>query len=337
MSINRTNLVTGPALASYTPTGGSAVKMFSKEDVSISLQIDTFKIGDVAHGEQDERFSNVIPETSFSPEGRWSAALIAALWPYANAIPGQSVIGGVAGAPGTSDSALVFNAADGEIHTIESAFVYKMPTLTLSSIKTLIGAVGWRGVRTSGSVWTTANGLYGITATGGAAGFVDATYDPGTIKTQAYTGAWGAVTGFTTIDTEAGWTVDFNVTLEPKSTDSLGIIDYRFKSLEVMAKCTPVQPTSTQILTNLQIQGSDAGRGRSLRYAPGGLAGSTLNPALTITGADGIVYVTIPCAGLRQAGFKFGSTVLRDGEIGFYSARTFASGVQSALFTLAAS
>lgn len=330
--MNRTNLITGPVMATYNP--GSSVNLFSKEDVTVNNVIETFKIGDTAHGEQDERFSNVTPEVNLTPEGRWSAALIAALWPYANAIPGQSVVGGL-GAPNTTDIPLVMNSGDGEIHTMPSAFVYKMPTIVLSAIKTLIGQAGFRGVMASGSSWATANSRYQITATGGS--IVDSTYDPATIKTQAYTGAWTGITGFSSpsFDTESGFTIDFNVSLTAIGTDSLGIIDYRFKSIEVMAKCVPIGPTSTQLLTNMGFQGTNAARGRSLRYQAG--TASTLNGALTITGADGINYVVLPVAGLRQAGFRFGSTVLRNGEVGFYSARTFTAGVQQPLFTLAAS
>ena len=45
--------------------------------------------------------------------------------------------------------------------------------------------------------------------------------------------------------------------------------------------------------------------------------------------------VTLPYL-LKSAGYRFGSTALRNREIGFVAARTFTSGAQNALFTLGA-
>ena len=56
----------------------------------------------------------------------------------------------------------------------------------------------------------------------------------------------------------------------------------------------------------------------------------------TLVGADAVTYLTIPKAALRTAGFRFGATVLKNGELGFYCARNFTAGVQQALMTLAA-
>lgn len=319
MSITRTSLVSGPAKIVF----GDAV-MFSKEDFDVAIEKETMEVKTSAHGKVGERAIDVKAECSFTPEGRWTSTFIDAIWtPYANKVIGESIIG-------DTDKPLVMYGADGEVHTILAAGITKLPDVILSATKTLVGNITFNGVRKVGDYdWESADSLYTI-GTGGAAGFVDSTFDPLNIKTQPYLGTWGAIGGFVGFDTEDGWTVSFDVQTAERKTDRHGLLDLRFVSIAVMAKCVPIGPTSAQILSALEVQG-----GRARGYDLGDNAADYVDE-LTIVGDDGTTYVTIPSASLKTAGYRFGPTVLRNREIGFVAARTFSAGAQQALFTLGA-
>lgn len=316
MPVSRTSLVTGPAKITW-----NSATLYSKDDFDIVLEKDTIPVMTSAHGKVDERATETKAECSFTPEGRWNDALIAAIFtPFANMAVGTSIITG-------TDRPMVAVSAD-QTHTIVAAGITKLPDIILSATKTLLGPITFTGVRKLAGDWETADSLYTI---GSGASIADATFNPLDIKMQPYLATWGAVSGFEDFETEDGWTISFNLQTEEKKTDSGGILDIRFKSIEIMAKCVPIGPTAAQILANLRMQGTGNPRGHSLaEVSPGGAA----SPALTITGDDGTDYCVIANAALKSGGYKFGSTVLRNGEIGFVGARTFSSGAQQALFTL---
>lgn len=320
--MTRNDLIVGPALVTFDT---SAI-CFSQGDIDITLDQETIDIDTSPHGKIDERFVDIKAEATFTPAGQWNAAFIAKVWEYySNMVAGTSIFG-------ATDRALVIKGSDTAkgTHTFPCAAVTKLPDIILSATKTMIGSMTITGIRglagTSWSVGTSgSNGpVYVVAASDGA--IVDTGFDATDIICQPYTGIWTGITGFTTaVETETGWTISFDLQTEARQVDSLGTIDYKFKSLNVMAKCVPIQSTADQIIAAMKIQGTGAVRGRS---AASGAA------ALTITGADGVAYVTIPLASLKTAGFRFGSTVLRNNEIGFVAARPFAAGVQSALFSL---
>jgi hypothetical protein len=309
MAIARTALVVGPA--KVTQNGGT---FFTKGNIEPRLDMETLEIATDMHGKVDERVIEVPVEVGFVPEGAWKAVNIAALWPYANPTFGSSVFG-------AADKPMVLTGNDGAIHTIHASALTKMPSLLLSATKTMIGEARFRGVRKDNTEWTAADTLYSITS--GA--YADTTFVPAQIKVQRYTAAIVALTGFTSFDTEDGWTIDFDTGLTYITTDGGGAIDAKLTSVSVMAKCKPIGPTSTQIVDALKYQGAGASRGRSIQGAND----------LVITGEDATTIITINKPGMRQAGFRFGSTVLRQGEIGFVATRTVAAGVPGALFSLA--
>jgi len=49
----------------------------------------------------------------------------------------------------------------------------------------------------------------------------------------------------------------------------------------------------------------------------------------------GATVVTIGAANIKTAGYQFGATKLRAGEVGFVATRKFTAGVQQPLFVLA--
>jgi hypothetical protein len=331
--------VRGPALNSYR--GG---KFFSKEDFEIKTNLETLEIDTLAHGKVDERAINAHVEASFTPEGRWSNALINSIWSdFANMVKGTSLVGYTATHAGSvstitamnsaTDNPFVASAADGEVHTIVAASVSKLPEIFLSAKKTLIGSLGLRGYRSNAKGWQDAGSLYTIGAGGS---IVDATFTPEGIIVQPYTAVWGAVAGFTSFDTEDGWTIRFNLTTKEIEVDSQGKIDVTFDKLEVMASCIPVGPTSAQILAATNIQGLSGLHGMTRGYSLQNDGGGAIVPDLVISGQDASTIVTIGAANIKTSGFAFGAVKLRAGEVGWVATRKFTAGAQQPLFALAA-
>lgn len=320
MAISRVSLVRGPSKNTFN--GGT---FFSKDDFEIKVTKETFNVEDSAHGKVDERAIEIFEEASITPDGRWTNAILnSCINPFANMLPGVSLLT-------STDKPFVASGSDGEIHQMNAACVTKIPEIHLSAKKTLFGPMTIKGYRTLAADWTTATSLHTLTGTGGS--LTDSTFSPQGVIIQPYTAAWGAVTGFTSFDTQDGWTISFNLRAEEIEVDSSGKIDIAFRTLEAMAKCTPVGAgiTSANVLAASKIQGG-AARGYSLQSD--GAGGVT--PDLVITGADGTTVVTLAAAQIKTYGYQFGATKLRAGEIGFVATRKFTAGAQAALFTLAA-
>jgi len=207
--------------------------------------------------------------------------------------------------------------------------------ITFSTQKTLVGAAEFAGILANGAEWNDTSARYTL---GTGAAFADSGWTgPGLIKTQGYKLDWfdagetpTPVDGFSGVRSEDGMTFESDATLEPVAIDDLGIVLYRFVSLAARVKLKPAGPTFAQIDAAIKLQGAGAGRGTDLVNAA---------HQLTITGADDVVYLTIPAAALKTEQDRFGAKTLRNGEIMFEAIRTFdgETGAQQALYTLAAS
>lgn len=269
-------------------------------------------------------------ECSFTPDGRWDAATIAFLWPYIGtpgtpASPNAATIGSDPFGSGGTDTTTVIHELNGHLHTIRASAVTKMPSLLLSAASTMIGQATITGIRKSAQGWSDTSSIYTAALTGST--FNDSTFAPSLIKTQNYTGIWTGKTGFESIITQSGWTVDFDAAIEYIQTDEIGTTRAVLNSVSVMAKCTPLGQNAANLLTALNFQESSSKRGSS---------GNANSADLTITGADGQSVVVVKAATLQGAGFNFGSKVVRDGELAWVATRGFTTGAPDALCTLAA-
>ncbi len=314
-TVSRANIVSGPAKIEIN--NPSAATLYTQSDVSVSVINETFDINTSAHGKADTRFDDARVEVGFTPDGSGSDALAAVLWPYANTAMGASIFS-------STDKTLIIHGNDGAKHTVIAAALTQMPDIILSANKTMIGQATYTGIRGAGLDWATASSLYTI---GTGATFVDTGWTIASVLTQRYTGVWGAITGFTDIHTEDGWVINFDLQTAPIVVDDIGTVDMRVQSVGVMARCVPVggAPTSAQILSNLNNQATGKARGRSL---------GTSGADLTITGENTTTSIVLNGCGLVSAGYRFGSAVVREGELAFVATRDFTSGAQNALWTI---
>lgn len=307
MAIDRTLLVSGPA--KVTQNGGV---FFTKEDIAVALTKELLEITTSSHGLVDKRLLDWNASVPIVPDGTWNAGARAALFPYAATLPGASLLT-------AADLPLVIHSNNNERFTFAATALTKMPDLFLSATKTIIGPAEFTAVRKNNTEWNVADSFLAIDS----AAYSDASFAPANIKVQSYQAVQAGVAGYTAFDTQEGWTIQFNLAYDPIRTDKDGLVDFRFRSLEVMVRGVPIQATPTQTRDALGLHSSL--RGSSLQ---------TGSVDLVITGADGTTVFTAKSARMVSAGYRFGATVLRNNEVGWVATRPFAAGVPGALFSL---
>jgi hypothetical protein len=305
MSIARSVLNGGPAHLTF-----KSAAFHLLDDAKLAIEPVTEVLNTSMYGQVDEYYSDLLLKGSGTPLEYGNQSI---LWPYLQPIIGSRIFG-------DSDSPLAYLSNNGDLFTLIAAAITKMPSLFLGVDKPIIGPVEFAGVIGTGLDPETASSYY--TKSSGNA-YTPVALTVGNAKRQRYSAAWGAITGFTAFQAEEGWSVDFDVKLEPVKIQSR-TVDMKITGISAMAKCKPVGPTFTQIDTNQHVQGT------------GGTSGSRRggNSAdLIITGSG--VSVTLKNAFLKTAGFVFGGKPLRNDEVAWVSTIDVSSGTASAVAVLA--
>lgn len=298
MSINRNTILRGPGTVKF---GGATV--FDANGITCEIESATQGLPSSISGEIGTIKTDQTGKISFTPCGQISAAILAALFPYASAAIGSS-------ACGAADTPCVVHGLSGTRVTLVNCCVQKMPEIYLSPVKTAFGSVELAAALGLAKGPTDDAALYTVEQAAYDAGAPD----PTGITGVAYAGTFGALS---IPDTADGWTITPEVTLQPVSTDTLGTIDWTVASVGCTAKCTPLGLTEEQILAALP-----ATRAR------GSLIGGD---DLVVTGAGGL-KVTLHGASLVTGPLQWGNTQLRAGEIGFTAHRSFSGGVPGPVF-----
>lgn len=301
-SIDRTTIITGPALVTF---GGQS--FWSKGDVTLKPIVDKFAIPTAAFGDVDGRIQDKRVEVQFEPEGRFTAGLLAVLFPYAATNIGASIYG-------STDRALVIHSRAGTKITVPNASITKLPNLRFGVGQTITGSITFTGLlkkstapEAAGAYWVVASEAYP-----GDTGF--ATSD---ILTKAYASVWGGSAPWSSFLTEKGWDVSFDLSLEAQKVDGLGTVDMTIKELKVTATSIPVGPTEAQVLTAMQqeqVMGSSYATANDL--------------VISATG----VYFSLAKAGLMEADLGWGSSRKRIGSCKWMATRTVTSGVPDPLY-----
>jgi len=321
---SRSTIILGPAkyTLAYLKTPPSTYDTTSWfTDANQTVEIKPIKdIGKVnLYGMEIDSFLTDEYVTADIPvDPRLSAGNIAALWPYANTLPGTGLFT-------AHDCTLIASGADSSLHTIISAAVVKMPDLNFSIEGPLIGPVGIMGLRGDTMAWTDASSLITAAASGGT--FTDSTLTNASLLHQPYTVTFG--TDLVAIDTLKGVQVKFALDIGTVKTQMLGTWQRFLRSVSVAATFEPVGQAYDKVLTMLNVQGATNKRGSSL---------DAVSQTMTVAGVvDGATHFTLSKGALHQGSYRFGNADndLRDGELAFVSTRQFTAGVQGALFTIA--
>lgn len=260
--MNRTAIIGGPAFITWN--GGT---YFTTGDIVCTLGSQRFRIPTSAFGNISSRLSERAVTIAFTPCGEWEADTKTKLFAtgagtsFSSLRIYESIIG-------ATDKNLVITPLNGvKPITFNNACISKLPNLTFRATEVIVGAVEFMALGTNDTDWSVANSLFAIgTDLDPSTDISYAAFSPTAIVTKGYQASWGdgtgSLAGFLAFEGKEGFQVEFNMEAEPFSIDSNGIIDYRFKGLDMKITTIPIGPTETQITTALAIQGSGAARGR---------------------------------------------------------------------------
>lgn len=301
VATNRNTILRGPGTVKF---GGATV--FDANGITCEIESATQGLPSSISGEIGTIKTDQTGKISFIPCGQISAAILAALFPYASAAIGSS-------ACGAADTPCVVHGLSGTRVTLVNCCVQKMPEIYLSPVKTAFGSVELAAALGLAKAPGDADAFYKVE---------QAAYDSGAPDPEGITGVQYAGTfGDLSIpDTLEGWTITPEVTLEPVTVDSVGTIDWTIAGVSCTATCTPVGLTEAEILAALPVSG-----------ARGSMIGGESD--LVVSGAGGL-KVTLKNASLVRGPLQWGTTTLRAGELGFTAHRSFSGGVPGPVFSV---
>lgn len=287
--------------------------------IDSDLVYQTEPISVVGMGLIDNRDKEAYAEITITPDGRMTTGLAAVLWPF-----GSPTIG--AGIFTDTDVPAVIHGNDSSLDTYAAAAVVQMPQMIFHPVKTLVGQMKLLCLRghTTGNVnpWSTSGSLRTYANTGGT--FTDATFTATGPITQDYLVTWGSVSGWASLDFYDGLVFEPKIEFVDDNVAAVGLFNRRIKSVGGMLRGIPMGLTRQMIDTQLNIQGSGAVRGAS---------GAAKSYSLSVTGADGKVYLNISLAQLVKSKIVNGVEQLRENEIAFDVLPSFSSGVRGAYWT----
>jgi hypothetical protein len=300
MSVTRSQILGGPAYAAFNSKNiqfASDTQIVFDEvwdDVEASL-----------YGMIDKTQKDALVKAAGTPLF-YDTAQITTLWPYLAATRGTLY-------PTGGDTACAWNSNNGDVVTLTSALVTKMPDLELGVEGAVLGPMEITGIIGNADD-PSATAAYFSIATGESYSN-PAVPNTAVLGRQEFTAAWGSISGFGSFQAQDKWTVSHELKLEPVVIQGR-TRGFRFDSYRCMAKCKPLGPTIAQINSALYMQGTGAAGGYRL---------STNAANLVITGSSSMT-ITIGNAGLVSAGFMFGGKPLRQGELGWVSTLGIGSG-----------
>jgi hypothetical protein len=236
------------------------------------------------------------------PVAVWNSDYRAALLPatYRNfTVGGGRIIG-------ATNRAVQIDGADGERYVFHRAALTRMPDLFLGLGSPLYSAVEYTAFIKTAAAFTDADAFY-TQSTGQTWSQADF---PNAHQEALCTAAWGAVTGWTTVYSEDGFRISHELGLSDVKQGNV-TVDKRITSYRAACLFRPQGPTTAQLLSALQTQGTSKGIGTRL---------STNAADFVVTGSG--ISVTVESANLNKGAFQFSNKMNRHGEWGMINALT---------------
>ncbi len=302
----RSSLARGPAIVTYNSgtffTRGDVVPRHAPawDDVVTSM-----------YGRVDRSKKDLIIKISLP---LWSSLdNLAILFPPAVMTPlaGTSVFG-------ASDLGLVIHARNGDQITYVNTALTKLSNLHLGTDNELWSADAEFTALIANGANPEDAGAYYTMAT---PTYTDTAFAKTNFSRVRWTGAWGTVPGFTTIVSQKGFSIDWDLKLSPIYVEGYGTRDMTVVDMVATCKCIPVGPTIAQLEAAAQALGT--AMGSLLSAVP-----ATLSD-LTLTG--GAHSVILKSAAIIEHGYAFGQDPLRLGEFTWSTTRGFSVGVPAAV------
>lgn len=311
MAFARSTLYGGPGLVNF---GSKTLE--SRDDITMALDEAKHAIDAVMYGTVDYETDDVVVRVNISPLNLWD--YISVIFPsfYRVCDVGARLIGADA-------QAVVWGKNTGDLFTIKSAAISKVPTLNLGAGQELYGPVELVGVVEDGKQLSEADALYSHLSGQPSPG---AALDKSTSMRERWEGAWSGVAGFTAFEGQNGFTVEVQPRLRVEQVQGLSR-QWTMDGLDVAVRCVPVGPTTANIKAAQAGFGSGWPQGTRI----GSSAATCAN--LVLTSASGKT-VTIKKAVMQKSGFVFGRA-LRAGEVAFTSIASFSGTTQETLLAIA--
>lgn len=300
-TFDRTTIVRGPCKITY---GGQT--FYSKGGVKLTTGNATFDKETDAYGIVGKAKTDFTITVEFTPVGEIEA--LSVLFPYGNTAIGESLATG-------TDTPLVIVSADAT-YTILAAFVTGIPSVSASAQKTAFGSVTFTGVLKKGGDPSALTDYYTI----GAGASIGTAFDPTKIVTAPYTATLAGTIG--PFYSEGGFEIAFDMSANDIMVDGIGLVDKTFAGIGVTVTCNPVGVDQDEF--DAFFSSLDAGEE---------LASSTLDISTSTTGG-----LNFDCAAVQVISLErnFDPAANRLGTLTLAAKRTFSSGAQQQLFTIAA-
>jgi len=315
--LDRTLLKRGPAIVTY-----SGATLYTNADILARFGPVWNPVNTSMYGQVDKVLADRVYKVPLRLWGAWENLPV--LFPGYAMSPqvGASIFGATA-------TPLVILARNGDQITYNNAQITKLANLFLGADADLFAAdVEFTCILGNSSGSTMFNpedpNAYYAVATGQA--YADSAFAKTNYKRVRFTGAWGAVAGFSSVIPQRGFQVSWELDARPLTCDGLGTVDFTIGEnvLQGACKCIPIQPTMAELEAQLAAQGVPLGALMSSNVAD-----------LTLTGNGGSPVIVLKSAGIAEHGYAFGIEPLRQGEITWTTTRGFTAGVPDATASVA--
>lgn len=315
MSIDRASLVRGPAIVTMTST--TLRTFYTSGDILARFGPVWNAINTSMYGQVDKFKKDLVIKVPLRLWGSWENLDV--LFPsYALApVAGASIFG-------STDVPWAILARNGDKLTLANAQITKLANLFLGVDSDLFAAdIELTAILKNSTAPETANAYYTIAA---AQSYTDNAFAKTNYKRSRFTGAWGALAGFTAIVPQKGFNVSWEFDARPLVADGYGTVDFTVgeNTFKGLCKAIPIPTTMAQLEAQAAAQG----------VAMGALL-SGLSADLTLTGSAGAPIIVLKGAGIVEHGYAFGAEPLRQGEVTWETTRGFTTGAPAAIATAA--
>lgn len=317
MALDRTLLTRGPAIITY---GGDT--FYTNADILSRFGPVWNPVNTSMYGQVDKFVKDRIYKVPLRLWGAWEN--LSVLFPSYAMSPqaGASIFG-------TTATPIVILARNGDQITYKNAQITRLANLYLGVDSDLFAAdVEFTCIigNSSGSTMYKPEDANAYYATAIGQTYADNAFAKTNYKRVRFTGAWGSVTGFTSVIPQKGFQIGWELDTKPLTCDGLGTVDFTIGEnvLQGTCKCIPIQPTMAQLEAQVAAQGVQLGT-----------LLSGLSADLTLTGNGGSPAIVWKGAAITEHGYAFGIEPLRQGEITWTTTRGFTANVPNAVASVA--
>ena len=304
----RASLGRGPAQVSY-----NAHTFFTRDDIAVDLGPEWKEVLCSMYGVVDKSIGDRVYKVPLKLWGAWEN--LPDLFPSAVMTP----VHGTSLFNPTTDVPLTVWARNGDKVVFTNAAMSKVANLYLGVDSDLFSAdVEFTCIVGNTNNPEDANAYYTVSNSA----LTESAFSKSAFKKVRWTGAWGALAGFTAFVGQKGFSINWQMEAKPVGVDGYGTRDLALTKFVGGCTCVPIVPTMAQLEAQTAAQGVAFGSLLS------GISGD-----LTLSGAGG-GSVVLKNAGIIKHGYKFGIEPLRLGEVSWETTRGFAAGVAAAVGTV---